>query len=205
MKAGDSLGKIAVTHGITIRELKKLNGLTTDTMRQGQILKVPAGKKPELPGKPKPRPVTENEIRGWVNEAKNLAGDAQFNRTVPTVKKCEYKLAEIEKAIKKDTFRIYWQGEVDRIRKDLPRLLVIAPYRVDQAGTRIYLDAKPVDKPEHVWRNPNTGMNEAVFEATDIATRMDILCESQVWSYPDLLQEATVPNGVKRVEWKIIQ
>ena len=273
VKAGDSLGRIAIAHGITMRKLKELNGLTSDVLYVGQILKVPvrnsepidktveeirrrlndvaafakyAQSKRDVPTvkycearlaeieklienvkfqsdrqkadlQEEVRLIretlhfpTEDGIRRWVNEAEDLARDAQLKRDVPTVKKCEDTLAEIEKAIENVKFQSDWEKAnlkegVRRIRKDLPRLVVIAPYRVNQAGTRIYLDAKPVDKPEHVWRNPDTGKNEAVFEATDIATRMDILCESQVWPYPDLLQEATVSNGVNRVEWNINQ
>lgn len=44
VKSGDSLGKIAYENGITIRALKELNGLTKDTLRIGQKLKVPAEK-----------------------------------------------------------------------------------------------------------------------------------------------------------------
>ena len=43
VKAGDSLGKIAYEHGMTIRELKELNGLTDlGTFRVGTILQVKA-------------------------------------------------------------------------------------------------------------------------------------------------------------------
>ena len=44
VKGGDSLGKIALASGITIRALKELNGLTKDNIRPGQKLKVPAEK-----------------------------------------------------------------------------------------------------------------------------------------------------------------
>ena len=44
VKGGDSLGKIALASGISIRALKELNGLTKDTVRVGQKLKVPAEK-----------------------------------------------------------------------------------------------------------------------------------------------------------------
>ena len=44
VKGGDSLGKIALASGISIRALKELNGLTKDTVRVGQKLKIPAEK-----------------------------------------------------------------------------------------------------------------------------------------------------------------
>jgi LysM repeat protein len=44
VKGGDSLGKIALENGITIRALKEMNGLKKDNVRVGQKLKVPAEK-----------------------------------------------------------------------------------------------------------------------------------------------------------------
>lgn len=42
VKSGDYLGKIAAAHKISIRQLKELNALQSDTVRIGQKLKVPA-------------------------------------------------------------------------------------------------------------------------------------------------------------------
>ena len=55
VKGGDTLGAIAYSNGINIRQLKKLTGLTSDVVKVGQKLKVPAAgkaavavKKPEV-------------------------------------------------------------------------------------------------------------------------------------------------------------
>ena len=42
VKSGDTLGAVAYGNGCNIRQLKELNGLTKDTLRIGQKLKVPA-------------------------------------------------------------------------------------------------------------------------------------------------------------------
>ena len=42
VKSGDTLGAIAYGHGINIRQLKKLNGLSSNAIKVGQKLKVPA-------------------------------------------------------------------------------------------------------------------------------------------------------------------
>ena len=44
VKGGDTLGAIAYGNGINIRQLKELNGLTSDSIRVGQKLKIPAAK-----------------------------------------------------------------------------------------------------------------------------------------------------------------
>lgn len=45
VKSGDTLGAIAYGNGINIRQLKQLNNLSSDSLRIGQKLKVPAGGK----------------------------------------------------------------------------------------------------------------------------------------------------------------
>ena len=44
VKSGDTLGAIAYSNGINIRQLKELNGLKKDVLRVGQKLKIPAEK-----------------------------------------------------------------------------------------------------------------------------------------------------------------
>ena len=51
VQSGDSLGKIAVENGITIKCLKEMNGLKNNNIRIGQKLKVPA-EKPVVAAKP---------------------------------------------------------------------------------------------------------------------------------------------------------
>jgi len=42
VKSGDTLGGIAVAHGVSVRQLKEVNGLKKDSIRVGQKLKMPA-------------------------------------------------------------------------------------------------------------------------------------------------------------------
>ena len=49
VKSGDTLGAIAYGNGINIRQLKELNGLSTDVLRVGQKLRIPANGKPAAP------------------------------------------------------------------------------------------------------------------------------------------------------------
>jgi LysM repeat protein len=44
VKSGDTLGSIAYGNGINIRQLKEMNGLTSDSLKIGQKLKIPAEK-----------------------------------------------------------------------------------------------------------------------------------------------------------------
>ena len=89
VRGGDSLGKIALANGISIRALKELNGLTKDSVRVGQKLKVPAEKvAAEKPAEkkaaapavekkdaaaPAPAPETKNDKAAAPVEAKKSA------------------------------------------------------------------------------------------------------------------------------------
>ena len=42
VKKGDSLSKIVAQHGVTVNALKQANRLKSNTIRGGQVLKIPA-------------------------------------------------------------------------------------------------------------------------------------------------------------------
>ena len=61
VKNGDTLGSIAYGNGITIRQLKDLNGLSSDSLKIGQKLKVPAVKAEKKAVKAKAAEKTEKK------------------------------------------------------------------------------------------------------------------------------------------------
>lgn len=69
VKSGDTLGAIAYGNGLNIRQLKELNGLTKDTLKVGQKLKIPADAKaakaakaaPAAKAKPVAKPAVKDE------------------------------------------------------------------------------------------------------------------------------------------------
>lgn len=54
VKAGDSLSKIATTHGTTVNALRKANKLTTDKIKVGDKLKIPVSAAPPAVAEPAP-------------------------------------------------------------------------------------------------------------------------------------------------------
>lgn len=56
---GDTLGSIAYGNGINIRQLKELNGLSSDSLKIGQKLKIPAEK---IAVSKRPAPVKETKV-----------------------------------------------------------------------------------------------------------------------------------------------
>ncbi len=66
VKSGDTLGAIAYGNGINIRQLKELNGLTSDSLKIGQKLKIPAEKvvtPKKVETKPAEKKVVEPEVK----------------------------------------------------------------------------------------------------------------------------------------------
>ena len=99
VKGGDSLGKIALASGISIRALKELNGLTKDNVRVGQKLKVPAEKVvAEKPAAAKPEaPAAEKKEAAPAPEKKDAAAAASVEEkkpAEPTVPAAEAAAAE---------------------------------------------------------------------------------------------------------------
>ncbi|MCP5507255.1 MAG: LysM peptidoglycan-binding domain-containing protein [Chlamydiales bacterium] len=71
VKSGDILGKIARANGTTVSAIKKVNNLTSDRLRIGQVLRVPLNTKKEQ---------TQQQTASSTNIAKNdsLTGTAQY-------------------------------------------------------------------------------------------------------------------------------
>ena len=66
VKSGDTLGAIAYGNGINIRQLKELNGLTSDSLKIGQKLKIPAEKvvaAKKVEAKPVEKKAAEPEVK----------------------------------------------------------------------------------------------------------------------------------------------
>jgi LysM repeat protein len=90
VKSGDYLGKIAKQYGMTVQALKSLNGLTSDLIFVGQVLKVSGQSTPVVtppPTTPAPTPAP-----GTVSEYTVKSGDTlgkiagQFSMTVQNLK-----------------------------------------------------------------------------------------------------------------------
>ncbi|MCX6858475.1 MAG: LysM peptidoglycan-binding domain-containing protein [Verrucomicrobia bacterium] len=73
VKSGDALGIISRKYGMTVLQLKTFNGLTKDTIRIGQTLKIPTLEeiKAMLPPPPEPKPeIAEKEVPKAAPKAK---------------------------------------------------------------------------------------------------------------------------------------
>ena len=101
VKAGDTLGAIAYGNGCSIRQLKSLNGLTNDTVRVGQKLKVPAkgapaAKQPKTAKKPAPAP-EKNDAKPAADTAVPGASDA--DKAIDDLAKIESSGSEAKPAV----------------------------------------------------------------------------------------------------------
>ena len=87
VKSGDVLGTIALKNGISVRQLKDLNGLSSDVVRIGQKLRVPAGKAAVATATAPAKPAAAPSV------VKTSAKAA----SVPTQTKAQEEKADVEK------------------------------------------------------------------------------------------------------------
>ena len=80
VKNGDTLGGIAISSGLTVRQLKELNGLTKDVIRVGQKLKVPASKVEKAPVKSEKKASKPVEKKSAVKPVAKPAEEAVDNK-----------------------------------------------------------------------------------------------------------------------------
>lgn len=80
VKNGDTLGGIAIASGLTVRQLKELNGLSKDMIRVGQKLKVPATKVEKAPVKAEKKASKPVEKKAAVKPEVKPAEEAVDNK-----------------------------------------------------------------------------------------------------------------------------
>lgn len=80
VKNGDTLGGIAIASGLTVRQLKELNGLSKDIIRVGQKLKVPATKVEKAPVKSEKKASKPVEKKAAVKPEAKPAEEAVDNK-----------------------------------------------------------------------------------------------------------------------------
>ena len=84
VKSGDTLGAIAYGNGINIRQLKELNGLTSDSLKIGQKLKIPA-EKVVAPKKVDTKPVEKKVVAPEVKAPAEVPAETVAAPVEPTV------------------------------------------------------------------------------------------------------------------------
>jgi LysM repeat protein len=65
VRKGDTLAKIAQRCGVSVASLKKLNGLSGNTIRVGQILMIGAPRAVRPAATPAPTPTIESTLSPW--------------------------------------------------------------------------------------------------------------------------------------------
>ena len=105
VKNGDTLGAIAYGNGITIRQLKELNGLTSDSLKIGQKLKIPAEKVVKAAVKPAEKVAAKPVEKAAAKPVVKAAAAPAPAKTVDAVKTADTAPAApvVESAAKADT------------------------------------------------------------------------------------------------------
>lgn len=105
VKNGDTLGAIAYGNGITIRQLKELNGLTSDSLKVGQKLKIPAEKVVKAAVKPAEKVAAKPVEKAAAKSVVKAAAAPAPAKTVDAVKTADTAPAAsvVESAAKADT------------------------------------------------------------------------------------------------------
>lgn len=76
--SGDSLFNISRLHHTTVHELKRVNNLTSDLIRDGQVLKLPTGgAQKEMEPAKEHEPVKNTNPASVIDQAKNILNDAK--------------------------------------------------------------------------------------------------------------------------------
>ena len=88
VKSGDVLGTIALKNGISVRQLKDLNGLSSDVVRIGQKLRVPVGKAAVATAAAPAKPAAASGV---------VKTSATKATPVPTQTKAQEEKADVEK------------------------------------------------------------------------------------------------------------
>jgi len=104
VKSGDTLGAIAYGNGINIRQLKELNGLTSDTLKVGQKLKIPA-EKVVAPKKVETKPVEKKVVEPEVKAPVEAPAEAPAAAPVETPVEAPV-VAPVEEAAPTQTYTV---------------------------------------------------------------------------------------------------
>ncbi|MCA9569623.1 MAG: LysM peptidoglycan-binding domain-containing protein [Myxococcales bacterium] len=81
---GDTLGELAKANGVTVADLKRWNGLTSDLIEVGQVLRIEGGEAPVASAGPRPR---RPRTASGTSQGDDTPEDEPGGPTVPRLKK----------------------------------------------------------------------------------------------------------------------
>lgn len=91
---GDTLSKLARTHGVTVAQLKEWNGLRSDTIEIGQVLVLKLDAAPAAP--PKASPAPKRRAKGATLRAADAPPTGPAALTMPAPKPCLAEPTDVE-------------------------------------------------------------------------------------------------------------